>query len=160
MARPTVPSVGDLDWGELLRSAIFDVSDRADKALAPAIQSAALGTAYTTTTGTGDTGLATTVTVASTSDTFLAIVTLDVSVLVSGATTPLYAVLTVNGVQQPATMPYLSVTATERASLNGSYLVTGLPVGSRTFKIQAQSATAAQYRINATNSTIVVTQIK
>ena len=30
MARPSVPAVGDYNWGEVLRSAIFDVSDRTD----------------------------------------------------------------------------------------------------------------------------------
>lgn len=100
-------------------------------------------------------GMSVTLNVTATSQRFLVTTVFDLSLLNGGLFT---GRLVVDGVEQTAQAPY-NTTATLRGVTTQSYIVTGLPIGSRTFKGRSVAANATAYTVNPTHSTITVTEI-
>jgi hypothetical protein len=102
-------------------------------------------------------GMTLSVPVTATSNQFLVTVCLDIGSL---GTSTFTAALMVNGVLQASEAHFAVATASGfRQSISQTYLITGLASGSRTFKIQASSATAGHHRVNHTHTTMTIIQV-
>lgn len=116
-------------------------------------------TASSTASTTSDVvGMLTAFTVTSTSQRFLVNVNFDVNSLTAKAGT-FVGRLSVAGADQPQQAIWQSPTTVGRAFISQNYLITGLTPGTVTFKCTLTSTVASGHRVNASHSTMVITEV-